>query len=73
MRALRLDVIEVCPWALREGLILRRLVEQREASPGEPLDVLPSLVEGAGLAETRLIVASLDPDLGRSREEGGDG
>ena len=25
MRALRLDVIEVCPWALREGLILRRL------------------------------------------------
>jgi exopolyphosphatase/guanosine-5'-triphosphate,3'-diphosphate pyrophosphatase len=25
MRAVRLDVIEVCPWALREGLILRRL------------------------------------------------
>ena len=25
MRALRLDVIEICPWALRRGLILRRL------------------------------------------------
>jgi exopolyphosphatase/guanosine-5'-triphosphate,3'-diphosphate pyrophosphatase len=25
MRALRLEAIEVCPWALREGLILRRL------------------------------------------------
>ena len=25
MRALRLEVIEICPWALREGVILRRL------------------------------------------------
>lgn len=25
MRALELDVIEICPWALREGVILRRL------------------------------------------------
>ena len=25
MRALRLDLIEICPWALREGVILRRL------------------------------------------------
>jgi exopolyphosphatase/guanosine-5'-triphosphate,3'-diphosphate pyrophosphatase len=32
MRALRLDVIEVCPWALREGLILRRLDSLSTAS-----------------------------------------
>ncbi|TDC52194.1 hypothetical protein E1281_19360 [Actinomadura sp. KC345] len=31
---------------------------------GELLEVLPPLLEGAGLAEARLIVASLDPDLG---------
>jgi exopolyphosphatase/guanosine-5'-triphosphate,3'-diphosphate pyrophosphatase len=32
LRALRLDVIEVCPWALREGLILRRLDSLSTAS-----------------------------------------
>lgn len=30
----------------------------------EPVSALPRLLEGAGLAEARLIVASLDPDLG---------
>ncbi|MFA1539550.1 hypothetical protein [Actinomadura monticuli] len=30
----------------------------------EALEALPALLEGAGLAEARLIVASLDPDLG---------
>ena len=25
MRALSIDTIEICPWALREGLILRKL------------------------------------------------
>jgi exopolyphosphatase/guanosine-5'-triphosphate,3'-diphosphate pyrophosphatase len=25
MRALKLDMVEICPWALREGVILRRL------------------------------------------------
>ncbi|MFA1549537.1 hypothetical protein [Actinomadura chokoriensis] len=34
------------------------------ASAREALEALPSLLEGAGLAEARLIVASLDPDLG---------
>jgi exopolyphosphatase/guanosine-5'-triphosphate,3'-diphosphate pyrophosphatase len=32
LRALRLDVIGVCPWALREGLILRRLDSLSTAS-----------------------------------------
>ena len=34
MRALRRDVIEICPWALREGLILRRLDWLSAASAG---------------------------------------
>jgi exopolyphosphatase/guanosine-5'-triphosphate,3'-diphosphate pyrophosphatase len=25
MRQLRIDEIDICPWALREGVILRRL------------------------------------------------
>ncbi len=25
MRALSIDTLEICPWALREGVILRRL------------------------------------------------
>jgi hypothetical protein len=41
-----------------------REIEGAARSPAEPIDVLPSLLVGAGLAEVRLIVASLDPDLG---------
>ncbi|GAA1823242.1 hypothetical protein [Actinomadura chokoriensis] len=41
-----------------------REIEGAGGRPREPLGVLPSLLEGAGLAEARLIVASLDPDLG---------
>ncbi|XRQ03863.1 hypothetical protein ACN3XK_45815 [Actinomadura welshii] len=35
---------------------------------GELLAVLPPLLEGVGLAEARLIVASLDPDLGTAAD-----
>jgi hypothetical protein len=49
-------------WERVEGWL--REIEGADGGPGEPLGVLPSLVEGAGLAEARLIVASLDPDLG---------
>jgi exopolyphosphatase/guanosine-5'-triphosphate,3'-diphosphate pyrophosphatase len=38
MRALRLDVIEICPWALREGLILRRLDRLSAASAGNVIE-----------------------------------
>ncbi|WP_396445840.1 hypothetical protein [Actinomadura sp.] len=41
-----------------------REIEGAEGRPPEPLEALPSLLEGAGLAEARLIVASFDPDLG---------
>ena len=36
MRALRLEVVEICPWALREGVILRRLDWLSTASWDEP-------------------------------------
>lgn len=49
-------------WQRVEGWL--REIEGADRRPGERLDMLPSLVEGAGLAEVRLIVASLDPDLG---------
>ncbi|MBO0852521.1 MAG: Ppx/GppA family phosphatase [Nocardia sp.] len=42
MRALSLDTIEICPWALREGLILRKLDTDLGADPGantRPIDV----------------------------------
>ncbi|MEU8340126.1 hypothetical protein SAMN05443665_1003223 [Actinomadura meyerae] len=45
-----------------------REIEGADAPPpmpaGEALGALPSLLEGAELGEARLIVASLDPDLG---------
>ncbi|MFF0489616.1 hypothetical protein ACFYTQ_11415 [Nocardia sp. NPDC004068] len=34
MRALSLDTLEICPWALREGLILRKLDTDLENEPG---------------------------------------
>lgn len=33
MRALDVDTLEICPWALREGVILRRLDQQPPDSP----------------------------------------
>ncbi|MGY0501838.1 Ppx/GppA phosphatase family protein [Nocardia sp. FBN12] len=39
MRALSLDSIEICPWALREGLILRKL--DSEPNGGGPVGVPP--------------------------------
>ncbi|MFF0457406.1 hypothetical protein [Nocardia africana] len=34
MRALSLDTLEICPWALREGLILRKLDTDLGSDPG---------------------------------------
>ncbi|WP_319943686.1 Ppx/GppA phosphatase family protein [Nocardia aurantia] len=34
MRALSLDTLEICPWALREGLILRKLDTDLDREPG---------------------------------------
>jgi exopolyphosphatase/guanosine-5'-triphosphate,3'-diphosphate pyrophosphatase len=32
MRALALDAVQICPWALREGIILRRLDSEADGS-----------------------------------------
>lgn len=37
MRALQVDTLEICPWALREGVILRRL-DTEPADTAEPAD-----------------------------------
>jgi exopolyphosphatase/guanosine-5'-triphosphate,3'-diphosphate pyrophosphatase len=43
MRALSLDTLEICPWALREGLILRKLDTDLDSDPstgnGRPADL----------------------------------
>jgi exopolyphosphatase/guanosine-5'-triphosphate,3'-diphosphate pyrophosphatase len=44
MRALALDAIEICPWALREGLILRKL--DTDINGGPRATVLPAADEG---------------------------
>lgn len=36
MRALQVDTLEICPWALREGVILRRLDTEPADTP-EPM------------------------------------
>lgn len=33
MRALSIETVQICPWALREGLILRRLDSQADGAP----------------------------------------
>ena len=32
MRALRIDTVDICPWALREGLILRKLDSEADGT-----------------------------------------
>lgn len=54
MRALRLDVIEVCPWALREGLILRRLDWLSAASADNVIESDAGVLHPSELATGRL-------------------
>ena len=35
MRAMSLESVDICPWALREGVILRRLDSEADGSPGD--------------------------------------
>ncbi|PFX08529.1 hypothetical protein CJ468_02706 [Nocardia farcinica] len=46
MRALSLDTLEICPWALREGLILRKL--DTDMSGGPRAAAMPGAVGGPG-------------------------
>jgi exopolyphosphatase/guanosine-5'-triphosphate,3'-diphosphate pyrophosphatase len=48
MRALKVNAVEICPWALREGILLRRL------SP---------LLTPDSLYQIRLLQAAADPDV----------
>ncbi len=50
MRALSLDSVQICPWALREGVILRRL--DSEADEAERTDAV-STAAGRSRGETR--------------------
>ncbi|MFC3963221.1 Ppx/GppA phosphatase family protein [Nocardia jiangsuensis] len=54
MRALSLDTLEICPWALREGLILRKLDTDMNGGPVDALLSGGEVVEAAnsGAAES---------------------
>ncbi|WUH96961.1 hypothetical protein OHR68_25855 [Spirillospora sp. NBC_00431] len=51
-------------WLRDIGAALEGRPRRRRGAWRESVAALPSLLEGAGLAEARLIVAGLDPDLG---------
>ncbi|MFR9753796.1 hypothetical protein ACL02S_22545 [Nocardia sp. 004] len=46
MRALSLDTLEICPWALREGLILRKLDTEMNGGPEATCSAEPEAGEG---------------------------
>jgi exopolyphosphatase/guanosine-5'-triphosphate,3'-diphosphate pyrophosphatase len=46
MRALDLSELEICPWALREGVILRRLDQTDGADPAPDSVADPTEVTG---------------------------
>ncbi len=58
MRALSLDTLEICPWALREGLILRKL--DTDMSGGPRAAAMPGAV-GGGLPRPGGAGALSDP------------
>ncbi|MEV4240375.1 MULTISPECIES: Ppx/GppA phosphatase family protein [unclassified Nocardia] len=64
MRALSLDTLEICPWALREGLILRKLDTDMNggpratALPGVVVETSGKPVPGGGLSGPMETVSS---------------
>ncbi len=46
MRALSLDTLEICPWALREGLILRKLDTDMNGGPEAIYSAGPAAADG---------------------------
>ncbi|HEX7321984.1 MAG TPA: Ppx/GppA phosphatase family protein [Mycobacterium sp.] len=48
MRALSIETVEICPWALREGLILRRLDSEADGSPLLQTSPMDTAVRDAG-------------------------
>ena len=61
MELFEIDELEICPWALREGLILRRLDQLTFDGPLEP----PSYIEP--IQSERLRAARLHPSRSRAR------
>jgi exopolyphosphatase / guanosine-5'-triphosphate,3'-diphosphate pyrophosphatase len=48
MRTLELDHVDVCPWALREGILLRRIDELTNAEQQHEADVISIAAAGSG-------------------------
>jgi exopolyphosphatase / guanosine-5'-triphosphate,3'-diphosphate pyrophosphatase len=48
MRTLNLDHVDVCPWALREGILLRRIDELASAEHQHQADVISIAAAGSG-------------------------
>lgn len=62
MRALGLTELEICPWALREGVILRRLDRSDGVDPAIGNAVRPDTAEGEGPVD---VTGRTDPDGAR--------
>ena len=63
MRALGIDTVDICPWALREGLILRKLDSEADGTA-----LVETPVGDAGSAPHRQgIERQTGKDSGRSR------
>jgi exopolyphosphatase/guanosine-5'-triphosphate,3'-diphosphate pyrophosphatase len=63
MKALDIDTVDICPWALREGLILRKLDSEADgngfaggagnpAAAGKPVSVETSVRDAGGRQQT---------------------
>jgi len=48
MRAMSLESVDICPWALREGVILRRLDNEADGT-----DLVEAAISGRSRGETR--------------------
>src|SRR5699024_1002263 len=48
MRALAIETVEICPWALREGLILRRLDSQADGTALMEISSVATAMRDAG-------------------------
>jgi exopolyphosphatase / guanosine-5'-triphosphate,3'-diphosphate pyrophosphatase len=56
MKALEIETLDICPWALREGLILRKL---------------DSEADGTALVKTSVETSVQDPQRASSRRRAG--
>ena len=62
MRALSMETVEICPWALREGLILRRLDSEADGAT-----LIESSSMAAAMRDAGDHLAASPPAADRSR------